>query len=133
MITLISLSTDVTAYSTRILSAYLRKKGLNTRLIFLPYIEFVSHDALPDEVPYDKNTINKVIDLCKDSSLIGISLFTSDFPNAIDLVKQIKKNLNIPVIFGGKHPSAKPEQSLLLADMVCIGEGEEALTELLGK
>ena len=79
MITLISLSTDVTAYSTRILSAYLRGKGLNTRLNFLPYIEFESRDALPDEVPYDKNTINQVIDLCKDSSLIGISLFTTDF------------------------------------------------------
>ncbi|MBI2472550.1 MAG: cobalamin B12-binding domain-containing protein [Planctomycetes bacterium] len=133
MITLISLSTDVTAYSTRILSAYLRGKGLNTRLIFLPNVEFESHDAIPDAVPYDKNTINQVIDLCKGSSLIGISLFTSDFPNAIYLVKHIKNNLNIPVIFGGKHPSAKPEQSLLYADMVCIGEGEEALTELLQK
>lgn len=125
MITLISLSTDVTAYSTRILSAYLRNKGLDTRLVFLPNVEFESRNALPDEVIYDKNTLDQLFDLCKESSLIGITLFTSDFP--------LKKNLNIPIIWGGKYPSAKPEQSLMYANMVCIGEGEEALTELLGK
>jgi len=133
MITLISLSTDVTAYSTRILSAYLRNKGLDTRLVFLPNVEFESRNALPDEVIYDKNTLDQLFDLCKESSLIGITLFTSDFPHAVYLNRHLKKNLNIPIIWGGKHPSAKPEQSLVYANMVCIGEGEEALTELLLK
>lgn len=134
MITFISLTADVTAYSTRILSAYVRNKGFNTRLIFLPDIEFESYSKAPsDAVPYDKNTMNQVIDLCKGSSLIGISLFTSDFPNAVYITGQLKKNLNIPIIWGGKHPSAKPEHSLLHADIVCVGEGEDALTELLGK
>ena len=66
MLTLISLTADVTAYSTRILSAYVRNKGFNTRLIFLPDIEFESYSKAPsDAVPYDKNTMNQVIDLVK--------------------------------------------------------------------
>lgn len=133
MMTFISLTADVTAYSTRILSAYLKSKGFNTRIIFLPDIKFESDESPSDGIPYDKNTMDQVTDLCKDSSLIGISLFTSDFPNAVYVTGHLRKNLNIPVIWGGKHPSAKPEQSLLHADMVCIGEGEETLTELLGK
>lgn len=116
MITLISLSTDVTAYSTRILSAYLRNKGLDTRLVFLPNVEFESRNALPDEVIYDKNTLDQLFDLCKESSLIGITLFTSDFPHAVYLNRHLKKNLNIPIIWGGKHPSAKPEQFLMYAN-----------------
>ena len=133
MITLISLTADVTAYSIRILSAYLRNKGFNTRLIFLPDAESESYEAPSDTIPYKQNTLDQLVDLCKDSSLIGISLFTSDFPNAVYLTRHLKKNLSIPIIWGGKHPSAKPEQSLLHADMVCVGEGEEALTALLRK
>lgn len=133
MITLISSAADVTSYSIRILSAYLKKKGFHTRLIFLPDTEFESYEVTTDWIPYNENTINQLIDLCKESCLIGFSLFTSDFPNAVYLTGHLKKNLNIPIIWGGKHPSAKPEQSLLHADMVCVGEGEEALAELLGK
>src|SRR3989337_618301 len=99
MLTLISLTADVTAYSIRILSAYLRNKGFNTRLIFLPDIEFESYEAPTGEVPYTKDTINQLANLCKDSSLIGISLFTSDFPNAVYLTRHLKKNLDIPIIW----------------------------------
>src|SRR3989339_345899 len=112
MITLISLTADVTVYSIRFLSAYLRNKGFNTRLIFLPDAESESYEAPSDTIPYKQNTLDQLVDLCKDSSLIGISLFTSDFPNAVYLTRHLKKNLSIPIIWGGKHPSAKPEQSL---------------------
>ena len=90
MMTFISLTADVTAYSTRILSAYLKSKGFNTRIIFLPDIKFESDESPFDGIPYDKNTMDQVTDLCKDSSLIGISLFTSDFPNAVYVTGQLK-------------------------------------------
>ncbi len=56
-----------------------------------------------------------------------------------DMVKQlaswIKDEYNIPVIYGGVHPSIDPEGSINTPgiDIVCIGEGEKVLVELLNK
>jgi len=116
------------------LSAYLRSKGLKSRLIFLPEAEHLNFQTPTDpRYPYDDKTINQLIGLCSGSSLIGISLLSSNFPHAVYLTKRIKEKLDIPVAWGGKHPSAKPGDSLSYADMVCVGEGEEALVELLEK
>jgi anaerobic magnesium-protoporphyrin IX monomethyl ester cyclase len=117
----------------RILSAYVKRKGIKARLIFIP--DFQSRSSKSQSNPediYSSAAINRLIDLCSDSSLIGISFHSADFQNAAYLTTCLKAKLNVPVIWGGKHPSAKPEQALSYADMVCIGEGEEALSELLG-
>ena len=134
MITLISPYSDITSYPVRILSACLRSKGFKSRLIFLPDLKHMTFQSPADpRYPYDEKTVNQVIDLCRGSSLIGISFFSSNFPHAVYLTKRIKERLDIPVVWGGKHPSAQPEDSLLYTDMVCIGEGEEVVAELLGK
>jgi len=136
MITLISTSSDLMCNPIRVLSSYLRQKGFATRLLFLPDREIESH-RLPSgnvpssDIPYSQKTADQVVDLCADSDLIGASLLTSDFYNTAYLTKKLKEKLNIPVIWGGKHPSAKPEEALSFADMVCIGEGEDALAELV--
>jgi len=33
-------------------------------------------------------------------------------------------------VWGGPHPTAKPEECLQYADLVCLGEGEESLVDL---
>ncbi len=66
----------------------------------------------------------------KKISLIGISLVTDDYPSAVLLTKEIKKKLAIPVIWGGAHVNVRPDECLRHADMICLGEGEEALLEL---
>lgn len=62
--------------------------------------------------------------------LLGVSVMTTNYQYAIDLVKQ----LNIPCItlFGGVHPTLCPEEVLAnpFVDMICVGEGDEALPEL---
>lgn len=134
MITLVSFYEDITAYPVRILSAYLKNKGFQVRLIFLPDLKFESLQVSQSPTNLFKDSvIKKVIALCSESSLIGISLLTPDFLKAVYLTKQLKESLKIPVLWGGKHPSAEPQDSLVYADMVCIGEGEEALAQLLGK
>jgi radical SAM superfamily enzyme YgiQ (UPF0313 family) len=37
------------------------------------------------------------------------------------------------IVWGGIHPTIRPEESLDHADMVCIGEGEETIVELADK
>jgi radical SAM superfamily enzyme YgiQ (UPF0313 family) len=53
--------------------------------------------------------------------------------NAIQVTKKIRENCDALVIWGGTHPTIRPEECLDYADMVCIGEGEETLIELTRK
>lgn len=63
--------------------------------------------------------------------LAGLSLVTDDYLAAARLTDDIKASLKIPVIWGGAHVNVMPEECLAHADMICMGEGEEALCELL--
>jgi radical SAM superfamily enzyme YgiQ (UPF0313 family) len=55
---------------------------------------------------------------------------TNYFESIAQLTVTLKSNLNIPIIWGGIHPSSCPEECLQYADMVCLGDGEEAIVEL---
>ena len=65
------------------------------------------------------------------ATLIGIGLGTPYLRIATQLTKEIKKRFKTPVIWGGIHPTISPEDGIELADMVCIGEGEEPLLDLM--
>lgn len=99
-------------------------------MIFLPDPGF--GNLTHNEGRYEDSVLDEVVSLCSDSDLIGISLMTNFFVNAAQITRKIKCNLDTPVIWGGVHPTIRPEESLELADIVCIGEGEEALLELAG-
>ena len=65
--------------------------------------------------------------------LVGFSIFTSEYQWALDFASRIKKrNPQIPIIFGGIHPTSVPEIVIneKNIDIVCVGEGEQALLEL---
>ena len=65
--------------------------------------------------------------------ILGFSLTTRQWRRAADLADAIRETLDIPVIAGGSHPTFLPESVLRAKgfDYVCLGEGEEALCELL--
>lgn len=67
---------------------------------------------------------------------VGISTMTgTQIFHALEAAKIVrnKTNGNIPIIWGGVHPSSLPEQTLKseFVDIVCIGEGEETFSELI--
>jgi radical SAM superfamily enzyme YgiQ (UPF0313 family) len=68
---------------------------------------------------------------CQDSDLVGITLMTSAFLLATNITEYLKKNNKAPVIWGGIHPTIMPEECLEHADMICIGEGETPLLNLV--
>jgi len=90
---------------------------------------------MPANVPekYPNESLNELIELSKDSELIGISLMSIFFNYGIQITQALKSTLDIPVLWGGIHPTVRPEECLEYADMVCLGEGEEALVELVTK
>jgi len=140
-ITLISLYSVFTAIGLRIISSSLKMAGHNVRLVFMPKEADLIFDKgfrfryLPEKISkeYDEKTINSLLELLKKSDLIGMSLSTNFFEAATQVTKAIKKELNIPIVWGGIHPTVSPEECLEYADFVCRGEGEEAMVELAEK
>lgn len=103
------------------LSAVLKKAGHTVRLI---------HLTRPiDQRKYKELLVNTTPDL------VGFSATTHMFPLVRELAKWTKQSLDVPIICGGAHPTICPEEVIRSAgiDMVCIGEGEEAMVELSNK
>lgn len=65
--------------------------------------------------------------------LVGISVTTRQWLRTRDLMGALRQRRNVPVILGGLHPTFAPDEVLLHAgiDFVCLGEGEQALLELV--
>ncbi len=133
-ITFISLFPDLTAFGLRSVASCLKREGFEVQLIFLPDPGFDKIQSTEERsrYSYPEKMMEQLETLARDSDLVGISLFTCYFPQAVLLSKRFRA-LKIPVLWGGKHPSAVPEESLKYADMVCVGEGEEAVLELADK
>ncbi|WP_339138548.1 MAG: radical SAM protein [Candidatus Electrothrix sp. GW3-4] len=131
-ISLISPYTDVTAIGVRILSAVLRQAGHETQLIMLPDA-FRDKTVCRDAPHYNQKIIRQLSELCRGSGLVGISLMTNFFAHAIEITTGLREVLQIPIIWGGVHPTVRPEECLEYADMVCIGEGEDALVTLVNR
>ncbi|MCK9596942.1 B12-binding domain-containing radical SAM protein [Candidatus Pacearchaeota archaeon] len=67
--------------------------------------------------------------------LIGFSVMSFDYFQALKMARFIKKNYNIKIIFGGVHIILMPEQAITNreVDILCTCEGEYVLKELLDK
>ena len=120
-ITLLSPYHDLKAFGLRTLSACLKKEGHDVQFIFLPKRLNEKHK---------EQDLKGLVEMSKESSLIGISLMTNFFDNAVQITQALKSNCNTPVLWGGVHPTVRPEECLNYADMVCIGEAETSLVEL---
>ncbi len=65
-----------------------------------------------------------------DVDLVGISAMTTQARRAYDLADEYRR-LGVPVVLGGIHPSALPEEALQHADSVCQGDAESTLPHLI--
>jgi len=123
-IILISPYPDLQSFGLRTISACLKREGHEVCLLFLPK-RFTER--------YKKKTLNEIVELSRGIDLIGISLMANFFDDAVQLTQRLKENYNIPILWGGIHPTLRPDECINYADMVCIGEGEEAIVELSNK
>ncbi len=66
-------------------------------------------------------------------AMIGVSLTTRQWLRGRELIGAIRAVLDVPVIAGGLHPTFSPEEVLASPgfDYVCLGEGEDAMVELV--
>jgi len=64
------------------------------------------------------------------SDLVGISITTSTAPAGYRLGRALRL-ARVPVVFGGPHATARPEEALRYGDYVVRGEGEFAMLDLV--
>ncbi|MCG2712050.1 MAG: B12-binding domain-containing radical SAM protein [Candidatus Omnitrophica bacterium] len=67
--------------------------------------------------------------------LILFSSTTNLFPWVREVSEAIKKKFSVPILVGGVHPTIASEKVIAdkNIDMICIGEGEDAIVELVNK
>ncbi len=106
--------------SIRALSSYLKEQGCDVLCFFC-------------EGSWNERNLHELIEILRREEIIlaGVSFVTDDYRSAVQVTEEIRKKLTIPVIWGGAHVNVMPEESLRHADMICLGEGEEALLELV--
>ena len=117
------------------LSSFLKSKGHETCLLFDPMVfggdVFIDNAFLTKRLNLDRKIIDRAIELKPD--LVAFSTYTGNYQWALRIAKAIRHLSNIPIVFGGVHPSAVPERVLLneFIDYVIVGEGEYAMLDLV--
>ncbi|MCP4639179.1 MAG: B12-binding domain-containing radical SAM protein [bacterium] len=63
--------------------------------------------------------------------LVGVSFMTMHAPHAYAIADRIRRDRGIPVVAGGAHPTAMPEEAMQHFDCVLRGEAEHTFPALL--
>jgi len=117
------------------LMSYLKTKGHQVGLLFDPGLD----DNLFLKLGFMKrfNQYKYLVEKAKNfkPDILAFSIPTNLYPFFNEIIPILKRELSVPIIAGGPHATALPEYVLQNEhiDMVCIGEGEEAFSELLDK
>lgn len=115
------------------LSSYLKQGGHKVSLLFDPMQfskSYIRSERLARHFSKKEYFLYKIKEIRPE--LIGFSVVTANYQWALSMAAEIKRYFDIPTIFGGVHPTLVPERVIRqpAVDMVCVGEGEEALLEL---
>ncbi len=121
---LISLYDD-DAFGLRNIHGLLKKNGFKSNLIF--FKELLWNIDEPSETEIDL-LISKIKEL--NPTIIGLSVRSPFFNIAINLTERLKP-LNKLIIWGNIHPTVKPEECIKYADIICVGDGELPMLELM--
>lgn len=122
-IALISVNTHPSEQGIRIISSCLKQAGHSTRMIFLP----LGENYYDNYSPYILNQLNV---LTREYELVGISSMASTAPRAVRVIEHMKAQKKL-TIWGGIHATLMPGECVDFADVVCRGEGEDAVVELV--
>lgn len=133
-ILLISLLEEINPLGLLHISTYLKNNNYNVTTLFAPLNPKENEFGVEENRVIEKQEISEILALIsrKSPSVIGLSLMTIHYHSAVKLTKRIKEEFSeIPVIWGGIHPTLLPEECIQHADIICRGEGEVAMLELM--
>jgi len=108
------------------LSASLKKAGFKTRLFLDPILfsesGFINNGLLSGMFSFREHLLREMLEYAPD--LVCFSVITDNYLWATAWAREIKRRLNVPVVFGGIHPTSVPERVIeeSCVDYLCIGE-----------
>jgi anaerobic magnesium-protoporphyrin IX monomethyl ester cyclase len=117
------------------ISSFLKSKGHTTQLLFDPAIfsgdYFIDSPFLAEVFSVDEEIISSAVGLGPD--LIAFSVYTGNYQWCLKVARRIRDRCNVPIVFGGVHPTAAPSEVLShrFVDYVVVGEGEHAMLDLV--
>jgi len=118
------------------LSSCLKAAGHKTHLSFDPGLfddkQYLCTPFLARMFDAKAKVVDDIISSAPD--LVAFSVGTDNYIWALHIARAVKERREeLPIIFGGIHATAVPERVLQNdgIDMVCVGEGEEAIVELV--
>lgn len=124
-IVLISTSTYPSDQGLRTISSCLKREGYKVKMVFMPMAEDYG-------LKYSDKVLAQLKEICKDARIIGVSAYASTAVRAEQIINYLKQ-LNVPIVWGGPHATISPDMCIKQCDIVCRGEGEEAMLELAKK
>ena len=132
-VSLVSPYPDIANYGLRTLSAVLREAGHDTTFICMPDFagDGESAHTKMSEARYTDTAIDQMIETMRGSELVGITLMTHYFDSAKQITRAVHERLGIPVIWGGFHPSVRPDECIHHCDYVAVGDSEDLILQLV--
>ena len=118
---------DVENNAVRILAATLRAAGHHVVEIY--FKDWISNHLDPAS-DLELETLLRVLRR-EQVNLLAVSIRASAYAQqAAVITEHVQRELEIPVLWGGMHPTLKGDECIEKADMTLAGEGELALLEL---
>ncbi len=132
------------ALGVRLLHSILHHKGYSTKMLFLK----VNDKKIRDNyIERQKTSFKHEIDYVTDNELdifekyirdykpniVAFSLVSSIFGLYRKIYDKIRNWGSFKIVLGGWEPSLNPERCINYCDILCIGEGENVLLELVDK
>ncbi len=95
-------------------------------------LKLVGYDVKIINCALEVNPLETIGRELKDCLFVGITLLTSEVPDAYRIMKFVKQISSVPVVVGGWHCTLFPEQMARCeyVDYVVAGEGEEHIAEI---
>lgn len=119
---------DVENNAVRILAATLRAAGY--KVVEIYFKDWISNSLEP-ATDAQLQSLSRVIRR-EDLNLVCLSIRASAYAHQAEIITQhIHNDLELPVLWGGMHPTLAPDNCIKSADMVLKGEGEIALLQLM--
>ncbi len=114
----------------RTLAAVLRRNGHKVTEIY--FKDWINNRI---EWPSEKELANlSAVLQDRNVDLVGLSVRASAFIDiAVHMTERIRRDVGVPIIWGGIHATSVPDECIQAADAVCVGEAEQALAQFVDR
>lgn len=68
-----------------------------------------------------------------DVDAIGITCLSHAMIQAEAVTAHLREHFSVPILWGGTGPTLEPDRSIMHADLICVGEGEDTIVEIAEK